>query len=126
MDWTIRLQEKVWNGYTLVVSYDNQFEHDQATLQLGGAHPLGVKRETGFLALTGAANLKLNPQYAQTQLNRIDPSDLSEADRGLVNRPILYAFKYEGDEFELPVELQLYQEENGLSAVADRRKFPRK
>ena len=72
------------------------------------------------LALTGAANLKLNPQYAQTQLNRIDPSDLSEADRGLVNRPILYAFKYEGDEFELPVELQLYQEENGLSAVADR------
>ena len=120
MDWTIRLQEKVWNGYTLVVSYDNQFEHDQATLQLGGAHPLGVKRETGFLALTGASNLKLNPQYAQTQLNRIDPSDLSEADRGLVNRPILYAFKYEGDEFELPVELQLYQEENGLSAVADR------
>ena len=32
MDWTIRLQEKVWNGYTLVVSYDNQFEHDRATL----------------------------------------------------------------------------------------------
>ena len=82
MDWTNGCRKK-WNGYTLVVSYDNQFEHDQATLQLGGAHPLGVKRETGFLALTGAANLKLNPKYAQTQLNRI--AHLSEADRGLVN-----------------------------------------
>lgn len=120
MDWTIRLQEKVWNGYTLVVSYDNQFDHNQAKLQIGGAHPLGVERETGFLALTGASNLKLSPQYQDTELNRIDPTDLSDADRGLINRPILYAFKYEGNAFELPVDLQLYHEEEGLNAVADR------
>ena len=35
VDWTLKLQEKAWNGYTLVVSYDNQFDSNAANLSLG-------------------------------------------------------------------------------------------
>ena len=44
--WNIALQDKAWGGYTLVVTYDQQFDPHQATLSLGGIHSLEVERET--------------------------------------------------------------------------------
>ncbi|PAW83640.1 MAG: hypothetical protein B9S33_13440, partial [Pedosphaera sp. Tous-C6FEB] len=44
--WTISLQDKAWGGYTLVVTYDYQFDPKKAVLDLAGAHCDGVERET--------------------------------------------------------------------------------
>src|ERR1019366_9568435 len=44
--WTITLQDKAWGGYTLVLTYDYQFDPKGSTLDLAGAHTLGVERET--------------------------------------------------------------------------------
>ena len=44
--WTITLQDKAWGGYTLVLTYDYQFDPKGAVLDLAGAHTLGVERET--------------------------------------------------------------------------------
>lgn len=120
VDWTLTLQEKAWNGYTLVVSYDNQFDSRTGSQSLGVALPQGLERVTGTLALTGASNIELTPNPADTRLRLIDAAELDEADRGVVNRSILFAYKYDTEPARLPVIIQQHTTEEGLDAVADR------
>lgn len=118
--WVITLQDKAWGGYTLVITYDYQFDPKRAVLNLAGAHGVGVERETGSVALTAAANLKLEPQPAADPLYLIDPSELSEADRALITRPVLLAWRYAGDTFQLAAATARFDELPVLDAVADR------
>ncbi|HRZ36139.1 MAG TPA: magnesium transporter [Candidatus Paceibacterota bacterium] len=121
--WTITLQDKVWGGYTLVVTYDHGFDPQKATLDAGGAHPLDVERETGAVAITSAANLALEPAPIAEPLRRIDPSELAATDRALVARPVLLAYRYEGPAYALELHLMRHEEVPVLDAVADRAQF---
>jgi type II secretory pathway pseudopilin PulG len=119
--WTVALQDKVWGGYTLVVTYDEQFDPHQATLQLGGVHALEVERETGSVAVTSAAGLELRETKATEPLRRIDESELAETDRALISRSVLLAYRYgTGDAYELAVDATRFKELPVLEAVADR------
>jgi len=121
--WTITLQDKVWRGYTLVVTYDHGFDPQKATLDAGGAHPLDVERETGAVAITSAANLALEPAPIAEPLRRVDPSELAATDRALVARPVLLAYRYEGPAYALELHLTRHEEVPVLDAVADRAQF---
>jgi Tfp pilus assembly protein PilE len=118
--WTIALQEKAWGGYTLVVTYDFEFDPHRATLPVGGIHALGVERETGSMAIATAASLQLREKTASDSLHRIDESELAEADRALITRPVLLAYKYEGAADDLAVDVTRFEESAVLQAVADR------
>jgi|GEM_PF-348564 len=118
--WTISLQDKAWGGYTLVVTYDYQFDPKKAALDLAGAHCDGVERETGSVAVTVAANLKLQPKPAAEPLRAIDPGELAETDRALCTRPVLLAWRYTGGDFALTADAARFDEERVLDAVADR------
>lgn len=118
--WTISLQDKAWGGYTLVVTYDYQFDPKKAALDLAGAHCDGVERETGSVAVTAAANLKLQPKPAAEPLRAIDPGELAETDRALCTRPVLLAWRYTGADFALAADAARFDEERVLDAVADR------
>ncbi|HKQ37408.1 MAG TPA: hypothetical protein VJ063_04975, partial [Verrucomicrobiae bacterium] len=118
--WTITLQDKAWGGYTLVITYDYQFDPRSATLDLAGAHGVDIEREGGSLAITSASNLKLEPTSVLDPLRVIDQSELSDADRSLVTRPVLLAYRYSGPAFALALNVTRYQEVPVLDAVADR------
>ena len=118
--WTIGLQDKAWGGYTLVVTYDVPFEPAGATLPIGGLHALGVDRETGSIAVTTAASLQLQPATVSDNLRRVDEAELSATDRALITRPVLLAWQYGGDRYDLAVAVQRHAEAPGISAVADR------
>jgi prepilin-type processing-associated H-X9-DG protein len=118
--WTIGLQDKVWGGYTLVVTYDFQFDAKGAALPIGGVHAVGVERETGSVAITTAASLQLNAKSASDTLRRVDEAELSAADRSLIARAVVLAYQYTGDQFDLSVDVKRYAEERVLEAVADR------
>jgi len=118
--WTIGLQDKAWGGYTLVVTYDYQFDPKGATLSAGGIHTLGVERETGSIALTTAASLKLNATTASDSLRRLDELELSAADRSLITRSVLLAYQYNEKNYNLEIEVKRFAELSVLSAVADR------
>ncbi len=118
--WTISLQDKVWGGYTLVVTYDHQFNPSRATLDAAGAHVLDVERETGSVAITTAASLKLEPRPVAEPLRKIDPTELADTDRALITRPVLLAYRYTGGDFALALELTRHEQAQVLSAVADR------
>ena len=118
--WAITLQDKAWGGYTLVITYDYQFDPKSASLDLAGAHAVDIERESGSLAITTAANLKLEPKTVIDPLRVIDQSELSDADRSLVTRPVLLAYRYAGPAFALALDVTRYQEVAVLDAVADR------
>jgi len=92
--WTITLQDKSWGGYTLVVTYDEQFDPHQATLALGGLHALNVERETGSIAVTSAASLQMRENLTSGAIQRIDESELAETDRAVITRSVLLAYRY--------------------------------
>jgi hypothetical protein len=119
--WTIVLQDKAWGGYTLVVTYDYQFDPKQATLNLAGAHAAGVERETGSLAIANAAALQLKARPIAEPLRLIDQTELAETDRALITRPVVLAYRYTGDHYQLLADAVRNQEVQGLlNAVADR------
>ena len=118
--WTITLQDKAWGGYTLVLTYDYQFDPKGSTLDLAGAHALGVERETGSLGLMTAASLKLTPAAPADPLRRVDEADLSESDRALCTRPLLLAYKYTGGDYHHTAQVTRFEELPVLDAVADR------
>lgn len=118
--WTVALQDKAWGAYTLLVTYDFQFDPHRATLPVGGAHALDVERETGSIAVTSAAGLQLKEQTASDALRRIDETELAENDRALIARPALLAYRYAGDAYELGVDVTRFEETPVLQAVADR------
>ncbi|HVM47713.1 MAG TPA: type II secretion system protein [Candidatus Acidoferrum sp.] len=118
--WTITLQDKAWGGYTLVLTYDYQFDPKGGTLDLAGAHALGVERETGSLGLMTAATLNVTPAPAADPLRRVDEADLSESDRALCTRPLLLAYKYTGGDYQLTAQVTRFDELQVLDAVADR------
>ncbi|HYV28024.1 MAG TPA: hypothetical protein VFA77_10855, partial [Candidatus Eisenbacteria bacterium] len=118
--WTIGLQDKAWGGYTLVITYDYQFDPKKATNDLSGAHALNVERETGSVAVTSAASLELKVKSASDPLRFVDQTELAETDRTLITRPVLLAYHYTGDNFQLTAEVTRHEEEKVLDAVADR------
>jgi hypothetical protein len=118
--WTITLQDKVWGGYTLVLTYDYQFEPKGATLDLSGAHALDVERETGSLGVMTAASLQLTPAPTVEPLRRVDESELSQSDRALCTRPLLLAYKYTGTNYQYSVQVTRFEEVPVIEAVADR------
>ena len=118
--WTITLQDKAWGGYTLVITYDYQFDPKGSTLDLAGAHTPGVERETGSLGLMTAASLKLTPAAPAEPLRRVDETDLSESDRALCTRPLLLAYKYTGGDYHHTAQVTRFEELSVLEAVADR------
>jgi prepilin-type processing-associated H-X9-DG protein len=118
--WTIHLQEKAWNGYTLVVTYDYPFDAANAALDAGGLHAPEAEHETGSLAITMAASLKVQAGAAQEPLRVIDQTELAESDRALATRPIVLAYRYSGHDYHLQLNVTRQQEAAVLEAVADR------
>jgi len=118
--WLIALQDKAWGAYTLVITYDYQFDPKGALLDLAGAHALGVERETGSAGVMSASGLKLEPKPLSEPLRRVDESELTETDRALATRPLLLAFKYAGTNYALAVQVTRFDQVAGLDAIADR------
>ncbi|MGP8201839.1 MAG: type II secretion system protein [Limisphaerales bacterium] len=118
--WTIRLQEKAWDGYTLVVTYDYPFDATNAMLDAGGLHAPEAEHETGSVAVTTAAGFKVQAGPAQEPLRVIDPTELAESDRALVTRPVVLAYHYTGHSFALQLQASRQEEAAVLEAVVDR------
>jgi competence protein ComGC len=118
--WTIGLQDKAWNAYTLVVTYDFQFDPHQARLALGGVHAMEVEREAGSFAIMSGANLQLRESLRSPGLRRVDETEMADTDRALITRAVLLAYQYAGTEPVLGLDVTRFDEAKVLDAVADR------
>ncbi len=118
--WTVALQDKAWGAYTLVLTYDYAFDPQSAALDAAGAHPLEVERETGTVAVTAAPGVEVKAGEVTPPLRSLDPTELSPTDRALIARPVLLAYRYEGTNFALGLQVNRHEQLPVLDAVADR------
>lgn len=118
--WTVALQDKTWGAYTLVLTYDHAFDPQNANLDAAGAHPLDVERETGTVAITAAPGVEVHPNPIIAPLRSLDPTELAATDRALIARPVLLAYRYEGTNFALGLQVTRHDQLTVLDAVADR------
>jgi hypothetical protein len=118
--WTIHLQEKAWNGYTLVVTYDYQFDATNAVINAAGLHTPEAEHETGSVAITTAASVKVAADPVSEPLRLIDQTELAESDRALITRSVLKAYHYTGHEYQLKLNVTRQPEAAVLDAVVDR------
>lgn len=119
-DWTLTLQEKAWGAYTLVLTYDHPVNPRGDTVIVASAQPLDTERVTGHLAIANATPAQVEPGTLPATLRPIDPSELPSADRALVARPILLAWRATEADFQLPLTLIRHDESPTLDAVTDR------
>lgn len=119
-DWTLALQDKVWGAYTLVVTFDHPLDPEGGTVEVAGAQPLGAERVAGYVAITSASGLGIAAEGASETLRPADPAELPEADRALIDRPVLLAYRSTGPEFALRLRATRHEEAAVLDAVADR------
>ena len=118
--WTVALQDKAWGAYTLVLTYDHAFDPQNANLDAAGAHPLDVERETGTVAITAAPGVEVHPNPITAPLRSLDPTELAATDRAMIARPVLLAYRYEGTNFALGLQVTRHDQLTVLDAVADR------
>jgi type II secretory pathway pseudopilin PulG len=118
--WIIGLQDKVWNAYTLVVTYDFPLDPKSTTLSVGGIHTVDTERESGSIVLTAAPGLQLKPAATLDTLRRIDETEIPASDRALITRPVLLAYQYASRPYQLTVDVNRFDTVAVLAAVADR------
>jgi competence protein ComGC len=118
--WHIGLQDKFWGGYTLVVTYDFPLGRASEEINIGGIHACNVNRETGLIIITSTGGLEIKPSVIKGNITRIDESEIKPADRSLILRPILYAWKYSASDYFLSLITTRLDQQPLASAVVDR------
>ncbi len=123
-EWVIGLHEKVWDGYTLVISYEFSFQDSDTSIPIRVPTILGADRQTGHVAVISHPSVELQVQTVTPQLRAKDPLDLPEFGKSLLTRPAVLAFEFstQGDHgFDLQVGRHSRME--GLEAVVDRAEY---
>ncbi|MDA0323478.1 MAG: hypothetical protein O2923_12305 [Verrucomicrobia bacterium] len=118
--WTIALQEKVIGDYTLLVTYDQQYNYDGAEIEVGGVTTLGTESEVGYIALASAASLQFLEETFDTQVViPIDPEEIPEEYELLISAPVLKAYKHVRAPHTATVKVVRYETEPLLNQIVD-------
>jgi hypothetical protein len=93
--WTLTLQERTLGDYTLLVTYDQAFAFEGDEIEVGGIQTLGTDSEVGFVAVSGAADLKVEEERSlDPALLPIGREEIPAEYALLINDPVLRAYKY--------------------------------
>jgi hypothetical protein len=116
----IRLQKRVLGDYTLLVTYDRQFDYEKADIGVGGVETAGAESEVGYIALASQASLRLStPQPLPGAMIEIDRDEIPKGYSAPVKDPILKAFKYVRNPHAVALRVERLDTERLLGQIAD-------
>ncbi len=117
---TVRLQKRVLGDYTLLVTYDRQFDYEKADIQVGGIETVGTDSEVGYVALASSASLRLSETAAlPPAVIGIDRDEIPKGYSGPVSDPILKAYKFVRSPHAFGLRVERLQTERLLGQIAD-------
>ena len=116
----VRLQAKVIGDYTLLATFDKQFDYDGAAIAAGGIQTINTDSEVGYIALASSASLELKESEAPpSSIIRIDRDEIPSAYSSPVNDPIIKAYKYVKNPHTVSLRIQPFDTEPLLGQIAD-------
>ncbi len=117
---TVRLQAKVIGDYTLLATFDKQFDYAGATIEAGGIETMGTDSEVGYIALASSASLELTESETPPgSIIHIDRDEIPSAYSSPVNDPIIESYKYVKNPHTVLVRIQPFDTEPLLGQIAD-------
>jgi hypothetical protein len=118
--YTVRLQSRTMDDYTLLVSYDQQFPYKSALLNIGGTETLGTESEVGYIAVASSISLKLTEAKSLPEtMFRIDRDEIPVAYSAAVSDPIIASYKYVRSPHVADIRVEAYESEQLLGQVSD-------
>ena len=117
---TVRLQAKVIGDYTLLVTFDKQFDYEGATVVAGSIETMETDSEVGYIALASSASLELTENEAPPpSIIRIDRDEIPSAYSSPVNDPIIKSYKYVKNPHTVSMAIKPFDTEPLLGQIAD-------
>jgi len=117
---TVRLQTKIMGDYTLLATFDQQFDYAGATIKAGGIETIATDSEVGYIALASSASLELKESdVLPGSIIRIDRDEIPSAYSSPVNDPIIHAYKYVKNPHTVSMRIQPFDTEPLLGQIAD-------
>ena len=121
--YTIYFQSTVFGDYTLLATFERQFEPQGETLSFNGVRPVDVQSEAGYSILISKERFEESKAEEVGALIALEPSEVPEEYRLLFDAPILAAYQYSGGEFSLRKSLSPLNRQDSLEQVVDRAEF---
>ncbi len=117
---TVRLQVKIMGDYTLLVTYDKQFDPDMADIPVGVVETVGTESEVGYIAMASAASLKLaEAKPLPDSIIEIDRDEIPAAYSAPITDPIIRSYKYVRNPHTALIRVEPYKTEQLLGQIAD-------
>lgn len=105
-------------NYNINVTYEKTIGEGSVVAQIPQIKTVGVERETGFIGIASATNVELKVQKAKGATT-IDVKELPSIIWHKTSNPILLAFKYLKDSYDIEIEVIRHQDVPVLVATVD-------
>ena len=121
--YTVYFQSTVFGDYTLLATFERQFNPEGETLAFNGVRPVDVQSEAGYSILIGKERFEQSEAEVTGRPIALEPSEIPEEYRLLFDAPVLDAYQYSGSDFTLNKRLKPLNRQDSLEQVADRAAF---
>ena len=120
----VRIQTRVMGDYTLLVTYDRQFDYEGSDIAVADVETIGTESEVGYVAVASSASLKLTElPPLPPSIIVIDRDEIPTAYSSPVTDPIIRSYKYVRTPHRTQVRVEPLETEQLLGQVADYVKF---
>jgi hypothetical protein len=128
-DWKVRSEDSkqyldiyfkfgIKGNYSINIAYEKTIGEGSAVAAIPQLKTIGVERETGFIGVASATNVELKIQKA-AGATAIDVKELPSVIWHKTANPILLAFKYLKDSYDIEIEVIRHQDVPVLVATVD-------
>jgi hypothetical protein len=116
----VKLQSRIIGDYTLLVTYDGQFDYTGGKIEIGGIESVDTESEVGYLIVSSATALQIaNSETLPPPVINISREELPAEYAAPVTAPILKAYKYTQKPHEFKIDINPLKTEMLLTQLAD-------
>jgi hypothetical protein len=115
----VYLHAPVFGAYTLLATFDRQFNAQSNVVSLIGVRPLEVQSEQGAVLVVSEYQFEVKPVEVSPGLIQLDPAEIPAEHRLLFDAPILAAYQYTARPFALRLELSSLAQGETVHQVVD-------
>ena len=117
---TVRLQTRIMGDYTLLITYDRQFNYyGGEAFELGSIETQGTESEVGYIAVASHATVKPEVIGKDASTFRVERDEIPSGYAATVNAPVIASFKFVSAPHKVNMKVTPYEREQLLGQVVD-------
>lgn len=115
----VQLHSPASGAYTLLATYESQFEPQGATVGFSGVAPVGVDAEQGYVVVVSNFPFALGDVASSGGVLRLEPGEIPAEFRLLYDAQELAAFQYSNRPMDVALELRSFEQAQGADQIID-------